>query len=504
MKFKDIKTRDGQQELFRALVKWGVYQSNYNSLTELLNSSETVEFIKDYIEDVSDVIAKEVAAIKLQQFFLAKSNTVVLQDNFNLAVYEKTAEPEAFSRSLPELNTTDKIQPDAVNKRLCAKFSKITPTDVFLFPCAGRGSDALYVCSTYNVSKDHCFFVEINPRLCARLKGLGFKNIICGDIMSDITWNKLYNMLKENRMIINKTLMNPPYDGDFHLKVLETTLAAVRQHNPNCEIVSIQPCDWLENQLTPYKDGKYKKFFNSEVLNVSNLQVVDALTAQKSFNIGTDVDLGIYTYKPAVPKFNLENLRSNVVNTAFTKIINKILVMQTLADVLDENTVTGWRCKLNELRPQSGGTNPNANGYSHKTWGIQLISSTETGISECVFKDGYNDSGIYWTDVRSKNQFGKNNGATFRHSIEFENQQLAINFAESCNTNFYRNWIYLIKFNQHMPLKFLPYMEDYSKVWTDEDYCKFFDLTEEESEFMCRTVDDYRVKDFINYISLED
>ena len=49
------------------------------------------------------------------------------------------------------------------------------------------------------------------------------------------------------------------------------------------------------------------------------------------------------------------------------------------------------------------------------------------------------------------------------------------------------------------PLKFIPYMGDYSHVWTDEDYCKFFNLTKEESEFMCRKVYDYRVKDFIKY-----
>ena len=51
---------------------------------------------------------------------------------------------------------------------------------------------------------------------------------------------------------------------------------------------------------------------------------------------------------------------------------------------------------------------------------------------------------------------------------------------------------------------YAPYMEDNSKAWTDEDYCKFFDLTKEESEFMCRKVDDYRVKDFINYINLDE
>jgi hypothetical protein len=228
------------------------------------------------------------------------------------------------------------------------------------------------------------------------------------------------------------------------------------------------------------------------------------MSAQRVFKIGTDVDLGIYTYIPNKQKFDIDLIRDQIANNCFNKIVSKLETMKTLNDVLDEKTVEGWRVKLNELRPQSGGTNPNANGYSHKTWGIQLVSSTEDGIKECVFKDGYNDDGVYWTNVRSKNQFGKTDGAVFRHSIKTEDKQTALNIAESCNTNFYRNWIYLIKFNQHMPLRFLPYMEDYSKAWTDEDYCKFFNLTEEESEFMCRTVDDYRVKDFINYISLED
>ena len=62
-------------------------------------------------------------------------------------------------------------------------------------------------------------------------------------------------------------------------------------------------------------------------------------------------------------------------------------------------------------------------------------------------------------------------------------------------------------------LELLPYMGDainpltnlkgYESAWTDEAFCKFFDLTKEESEFMCRKVDDYRVKDFINYINLD-
>ena len=264
MKLKDIKTKKGQQELFQALIRWNVEQNDFTSLTELLNSSATLEFIKDYMEDVQDVLYKEEAALKLQQFFVAKAENILLINNFKKAVYEKATDPEAFSRSLPELNTTDKNQPDAINKLMCAQFSsEIKPTDVFFFPCAGRGSDALYVCNTYSVPKDNCFFIENNLRLCLRLISLGFKNVICGDILSNITWNKLYNMLKEKNMIINKTLMNPPYDGSLHLKVLEKVLINVTGMNDdeltNAMISYFMGNDLKEATKTPTSEYRMAK-----------------------------------------------------------------------------------------------------------------------------------------------------------------------------------------------------------------------------------------------------
>lgn len=488
MKFKDIKTRDGQQKLFKALVKWGVYQDSYTSLVDLLNSSETVEFIKDYIEDVSDEITREAAAIKLQQFFLAKSTDVVLQDNFNLAAYEKTAEPEAFSRSLPELSTTDKLQPDAINKLLCREFSEITPTDVFLFPCAGRGSDALYIYDTYNVPKDRCFFIEINPRLCARLKGLGFKNVICGDILSSITWSNLYNMLKENNMIIDKVPMNPPYAGSTHLRVLEKVLSATREINPNCEVVSIQPVRWLEDPLAEYKQGSDYKTYKSSILDrLSKLKLVDATTACKVFDIMNTTDLGIYTFN-TTKNATVVNIQQDLVK----KLLAKILIMPVLKDYIETKAVNGFRCEVKELTSGTGGHNL-GNAESSKIADVNIVWGPYT--------DGYTQGGVFFTETRQKNQFTK---SYFANSIKFESLEQAANFYRSCNTKFYRRLVQLLKWDVHVPLQFLPYMEDYSKVWTDADYCEFFGLTDEEAEFMCRTVDDYRVKDFINYISLEE
>ena len=488
MKFKEIKTNEGQQELFKALIRWGVYQNTFTSLSDLLSSSETVDFIKDYIEDVSDVITKEIAALKLQQFFIAKSNNVLLQDNFNIAVYEKDSDLETFSKTLPELNTTDKNQPDEINKLMCDNFSEIKATDVFLFPCAGRGSDALYVYNTYNVPKDNCFFIEINRRLCKRLKSLGFKNVICGDIMSNITWTKLYNILKEKSMIINKVLMNPPYDGNLHLKVLETTLKAVGQNNPDCEIVSIQPARWLEDSTAPYKSGSdYKTYKDSIFSRIYKLQLVDATTACKAFNIMNATDLGIYTFK-LTPNVSVINKQQDLVN----KLLAKILKMPVLKNYIETKAVSGFRCEVKELTSGTGGHNL-GNAESSKIADVNIVWGPYT--------NGYTQDGKFFTEARQKNQFTK---SYFANSISFETLEQANNFFLSCNTKFYRRLTQLLKWDVHVPLRFLPYMEDYSKVWTDEDYCKFFNLTEEESEFMCRTVDDYRIKDFINYITLED
>ena len=489
MKLKDIKTNKGQQELFKALVRWSVEQNKFTSLTELLNSSETVEFIKDYIEDVKDVVYKETLALKLQYFFITKADSLLLQDNFKLAVHEKATDPEAFSRSLPELNTTDKNQPDSINKLMSAQFSsEIKPTDVFFFPCAGRGSDALYICNTYNVPKDNCFFVEINYRLCLRLISLGFKNVICGDILSDITWNKLYIMLKEHNMKINKVLMNPPYDGSLHLKVLENVLTNILSLNSAAEVVSVQPARWLEDPLAEYKQGSdYKKYKQTLIDNISKLQLVDATTACKAFNIMNSTDLAIYTFNTTRTEIKI-TVQDNLIN----KLYSKISTMTTLHDKLDQNVVDGFRCEVKKLTSGTGG---------HNLGDYDSSKVADVNIVWGPYTDGYTKDGNFFTAGRQKNQFTKD---YFANSIKFNSLDLANNFYLSCNTNFYRRLIHLFKWDVNVPLRFLPYMEDYSKAWTDEDYCKFFDLTKEESEFMCRKVDDYRVKDFINYINLDE
>ena len=124
-----------------------------------------------------------------------------------------------------------------------------------------------------------------------------------------------------------------------------------------------------------------------------------------------------------------------------------------------------------------------------------------------VFYNGFDEDGVEWMDTRKHTNYGKVSTTPFPHSIKFKTKEEALNFQASCNTKFYCNIMYLLKLDMHTPLKFLPWMEDYSHTWTDEDYCKFFGklgMSEECQKWMCRDVDDYRIKDFINYIKFDD
>ena len=302
----------------------------------------------------------------------------------------------------------------------------------------------------------------------------------------------LQNTLKEYNMRPDKTLMNPPYDGSLHLEILEATLNTVKALNPNAEVVSVQPVRWLEDPLAEYKQNSdYKKYKKSVVDKINKLQLVSTYDASECFKITTSQDLAIYTFNNSSQ--SSLNLFTPIAKRCLDKILSKIKV--SLKDKVDQKVHDGWRCEIKEMLPVSVGSHGGEGEWS-KTNNVCIVKDT----GKVVFNDGYDELGQVWYKTRQANG---HEDIDFLYSIKFESKEIAENFAESCRTRFYKNLVYLVKFDQHAPLRFLPYMEDYSHIWIDEDYCKYFGLDKEETEFMCRKVDDYRIKDFINYIELD-
>lgn len=378
-------------------------------------------------------------------------------------------------------------------------------SDDLLFQLEKAGATVVYITSNANYSNlipdryfnmypenyDSTDFPATDKRTLFSGKNIIAKYINFYEYKNNLFSTRLYNIIKEiSSMQISKVLMNPPYDGNLHLKVLETTLKAVRFNNPQCEIVSVQPARWLEDPLAEYKQGSdYKKYKNTIVNKISSVQLVSIMDASLKFNIGAPCDLGIYTFNNTK---NFSGLYSELALSIVKKVTTK--KFKSLFDVQEKEALDGWRV---ELKNQIQEGNHNAGSAE---------SSKKAPVKVCLgpYFNGYDTNNVFWSLGRSKNQHTRPEGSAFPLSTQFTTELEATNFVKSCQTEFYKNLIHLLKCDINIPLRFLPYMEDYSKVWTDEDYCEFFGLNEEEAEFMCRTVDDYRVKDFINYISLEE
>ena len=284
---------------------------------------------------------------------------------------------------------------------------------------------------------------------------------------------------------------NPPYSGNLHLKIINTVINHLTEEG----VASfIHPARWLQDPLAEYKKGSDKVKFKNIVDRLDDVNVIDTNTTSKKFNIVFNGDLMISKINGSIVYGN-KNVYSTIAQEA-SNIIIEYSKNHNIGSHEELNKVDGWRCQIKEIIPVKSGESMTL--YSRKSH-VNLFQLNK----ENVFFDGFNEDGVEWMKTRKQKGGGtKQDNEPFPHSIKFNSKEEALNFESSCNTNFYNNIIYMLKNDQHVPLKFLPWMEDYSHPWTDEDYCKFFGnlgMSEECKKWMCRYVYDYRIKDFINY-----
>ncbi len=411
-------------------------------------------------------------------------------------------DPDLALKNLSMLSKEDQQTPPVIIEKMIDNAGWRLPdgtldtTKIYLDPCCGRGGILAYLYKHYNVPKENLYGIDIkqeNVTLCTKL---GF-NVIKGDALDAGVYIKINDKIKKIKgeyMTIDRVLMNPPYNKSLHLEILQSVMENVKKLNSSAEITSIQPARWLEDTLAEYKQSSdYNKYKTSIVNKVNNLQVIDQLTANKYFGIDGNTDLAIITIN------NSTKRAASIIPNIVTKIVKKIITKTTitLGDKAEQKKHDGWRCEVKTLGLGSGGTHASGNGLYARQSFVMVVPPNSS-----VFHNGLTKDGKPWYTTRQDG--GQEKTLDIGWSIKFIDEKSANNFRDSCHTNFYKNILYIMKFNLSAPINFLPYMEDYSKVWTDEDYCKFFGLTEEESEFMCRKIDDYRVKDFINYINLDE
>jgi hypothetical protein len=259
-------------------------------------------------------------------------------------------------------------------------------------------------------------------------------------------------------MKFDKIIMNPPYSKNLHLKILEK---AIEQLADDGICVNLSPIRWLEDPLAKYKQqSDFKKFENSIVKYINDVNKIPAADANKIFNISHE-DLGIYTIKKTLDVNSVFQINKN-------SIVEKIIKHSVTDNV--------------SLHSTKEGPNQNYVGSfgiinSHLGDLTNFVTSTEK----------------LWNEKRY----------TYTSKmISFSNDNEMRNFFKSYLTACMRYYAIIIRKNRRIPWQFCPWMGDcinprtglkgYESEWTDEDFYEYFGITEEEQQLIEETMEKYK------------
>ena len=240
-----------------------------------------------------------------------------------------------------------------------------------------------------------------------------------------------------------KIIMNPPYNRNLHLKILQEAM----KHGD--EIVNLSPIRWLQDPLAEYKKNSDWFRFEDIRKKIENIEEVCATEAQRLFGSAQYENLGIYT------------LGKGVVN-----ISPKPFISQALFNKVNLPTYQGKYKSIYDVFKE---------GHCDFSRPFVKFSPLQGGVDH---KSRYNimspQKELAFTDKIVK---GRGTGLG---TVNFDTQEEAENFFTYCQTKFIKACNGNVKTNIRWPGYAIPFMPTYTHPWTDEMLYEYFGLTDDE------------------------
>lgn len=235
-------------------------------------------------------------------------------------------------------------------------------------------------------------------------------------------------------------IMNPPYDRNLHLKILEKVISIAEK------VVNISPIRWLQEPFAKYqKSSDYNKFEESISKKIETLDIIDAKTASTIFDASFTMNLGIYVCG------NGGFVYSELINKIIKKLAEKVIANNWLPyspKKYYNNMIVKKQFSL-DIAPIRG----------EQTSGYDIMCTTYERQCETV--------------PMNKETAYDNQGGHF----EFDTEEERRNFYD-CYTHPFMKWYYKnTKYNAHNYSIKIPYFGDYTKPWITKMFCEYFGIT---------------------------
>ena len=273
---------------------------------------------------------------------------------------------------------------------------------------------------------------------------------------------------KDCDMKFDCIIMNPPYDGQLHLKIFEE---ASKHLSKDGVCVSLSPTPWLAKFNVNRPMAKYRKVFNGKI---KHIEVIEHATANAMFDTGNAIEeLGIYVVKndDSAP---IDLMKYGFNNDAEKSLYNKINMMNPKAGVITYNKAA-LDIRYGRVSAKTAYCNKGCTNISiRKPFDVPIY--TWHGGKTC--KEAV-------LMLKSKKKVSM--------VLYFNSQVEHDNFINSLDTTF-MNWYYQM-FVVPGDCKIINYMfrmVDYSQPWTDERFYKFFNITSEEQKVIEETMEKYK------------
>lgn len=291
---------------------------------------------------------------------------------------------------------------------------------------------------------------------------------------------QIKSYLEKNKMVkFDVTIMNPPYDGNLHLEILEI----FTKYSDN--VINLSPVRWLQDLVADKKKKSDIKKFKSIINKISNIEIVKSNQSNEIFNISAG-DIGIYTLDNTeqVQKFNYKEFQKISIGANKYNLILKILNK--------EKTSIGSKKQK---------------GFDQTKYAVPLATVRGFGsgknydIVSTIHSEPYHNYSDFLKRTFKKKDVNEKDPAK-QQFLEFNSYNEAKNFIASTKTEFFYFINVLLKIDQNVPLNFLPYMNDYTKSWTNKHFCEYFEITgyisdteaepDSEWEIILNTLKDYK------------
>ena len=253
-------------------------------------------------------------------------------------------------------------------------------------------------------------------------------------------------------MKIDNIIMNPPYSGNLHLKILSHLISLY----PDAEVVNLSPIRWLQDPLAEYKKNSDWKKFEDIRAKIEDVDSIEKNDAQDLFNMGIFTDIGIYHLT-----------RNGGWKPTKNSIIEKVLAnneIKHFCDVVVDNSKITKYCV--PICTMVGGSGRLFNGiiYAYDKPLVDGKRENDTPFTERL---------IQCSNWNAERKYV---------AINFGSKEECENFIKTQTTKFMRYVFTKCIVNNNATNAFvkLPFLQDYTHPWADKDLYDFFHLSDDE------------------------